>query len=159
MLSGLDLHRFRPWVLVIEATAPNTSDATHEEWEAEVLAAGYQLCLFDGVSRFYAAAEHAGPEAEPVLPACVLDDYEPRVVRKLREDHLQLQEDLLTWRNAALAGWARDASAPTGSSTTIDDVERLQAEIDSIRASTSWRLTSPLRRLRAPAARRPEAGR
>ena len=33
VLASLDLKRYRPWVLVIEATAPTSTEQTHELWE------------------------------------------------------------------------------------------------------------------------------
>ena len=76
VLRAIDLTVFRPWILVIEATAPDTADPTHGAWEHIVLSADYRFCLFDGLSRFYVAAERAA-ELMPALsyPACVVDDY------------------------------------------------------------------------------------
>lgn len=73
VMKGLDLSRWRPWVLVVEATHPRTGRPTHDTWEPAVLDAGYLPCLFDGLNRFYASPEH--PElVEPLsYPACVLD--------------------------------------------------------------------------------------
>ena len=73
VIKGLDLRRWRPWVLIVEATHPRTGRPTHETWEPVVLEAGYHLCLFDGLNRFYSSPEH--PELVELLsyPACVLD--------------------------------------------------------------------------------------
>jgi hypothetical protein len=76
VLRSIDLLTWRPWVLVIEATLPNSTERSHQLWEADVLAAGYEFCLFDGLSRFYVAKEHAGDLRETLdHPACVLDNY------------------------------------------------------------------------------------
>ena len=81
-LSGLDLQRWRPWVLVVEATRPNSTEPSHEAWERYLTEAGYSFCLFDGLSRFYVAAEHREAlEASLSYPACVFDHYIPRPVR------------------------------------------------------------------------------
>ncbi len=53
VLAGADLHRIRPWVLVIEATIPNSRVLSVEAWEEIVLEAGYRVTLFDGLNRFY----------------------------------------------------------------------------------------------------------
>jgi FkbM family methyltransferase len=52
VLAGADLDRIRPWVLVIEATVPN-SRVISVDWEALVLDSGYRMTLFDGLNRFY----------------------------------------------------------------------------------------------------------
>jgi FkbM family methyltransferase len=76
VLATVDLALWRPWVLVIEATRPLSQESTHEAWDPGVLAAGYEFCLFDGLSRFYVAKEHAGTLA-PLLShaACIFDDF------------------------------------------------------------------------------------
>ena len=53
VIRGADLEAHRPWVLVIEATKPNTVEDSSQEWEPLVLAAGYRIVLFDGLNRFY----------------------------------------------------------------------------------------------------------
>lgn len=59
VLAGLDLGRFRPWLLLIEATRPGSPSPAHAGWEPGVLDAGYRLAYADGVNRFYVAREHA----------------------------------------------------------------------------------------------------
>ncbi len=58
VLKGLDLTRWRPWILVIEATIPMSSETNHEDWEHLVLTSQYELVYFDGLNRFYVAREH-----------------------------------------------------------------------------------------------------
>ncbi len=57
-LQGLDLNRIRPWIIVMEATWPNSQVASHEGWETRLTNNGYQFVYFDGLSRFYVAEEH-----------------------------------------------------------------------------------------------------
>src|SRR4051794_3459765 len=57
VLETVDLKRWRPWVLVIEATEPNSTTESHQSWESVLLDADYRFCLFDGLSRFYVAGE------------------------------------------------------------------------------------------------------
>lgn len=73
VLRGWDSRVLRPWILVIEATRPNSPEPCHEAWEPLVLAAGYQFALFDGLNRFYVADEHR--ELLPIVaaPANIFD--------------------------------------------------------------------------------------
>lgn len=73
VLRGWDPQLLRPWILVIEATRPNSPEPCHEEWEPIVLAAGYRFALFDGLNRFYVADERS--ELVPIVaaPANVFD--------------------------------------------------------------------------------------
>lgn len=43
----------RPWIIVIEATAPQSQTATHEKWEHLIKSKGYDFVYFDGINRFY----------------------------------------------------------------------------------------------------------
>jgi FkbM family methyltransferase len=118
VLSTVDLRAWRPWVLVIEATEPNATRSTRDQWEEEVLAAGYQFCLFDGVSCFYVADEHAATLAKQLsYSAAVTDRYEDarhqRTVADLTERLGQAMTDLADseagvqeWRTKALVTWA-----------------------------------------------------
>lgn len=147
VLRSIDLRRWRPWVLVIEATAPNSTESTHSEWEPGILAAGYEYCLFDGLSRYYVAEEHAA-ELGPKLryPACVLDGY----LTHSHDQALKLADQLLNetthWRTVALTQWA-DVVGHMGLTA---DAERkhLAEELDAMRQTLSWRVTRPLRGVR-----------
>jgi FkbM family methyltransferase len=114
VLDSVDLTRWRPWILVVESTKPLSDLSTHESWEPKLLAAGYDFCLFDGVSRFYVAAEKAAELARPLsYPACALDAYLDHET-KLREEALQLAlDETLMWRHAALGAWATGVSVKT----------------------------------------------
>jgi FkbM family methyltransferase len=74
VLNGIDFSVWRPWVVVVEATRPNSIEKTHDQWEHVLLAAGYNHVLFDGLNRYYVATEH--PEISDRIgsaPACVFD--------------------------------------------------------------------------------------
>ncbi|MGZ8320509.1 MAG: FkbM family methyltransferase [Telluria sp.] len=58
VLRGMDFVKWRPWVLVIEATLPNSRVTNHETWEAMVTGRGYHFAHFDGLNRYYVADEH-----------------------------------------------------------------------------------------------------
>lgn len=59
VLRGMDLVKWRPWILVIEATLPNSRVTNHQAWEALVTGKGYRYAWFDGLNRYYVADEHA----------------------------------------------------------------------------------------------------
>ena len=77
VLAGGDWERWRPRVVLVEATQPRTTIPTHEEWEPILLEANYLFAAFDGLNRWYVRAEDS--ELVPMLatPANVLDDYVP----------------------------------------------------------------------------------
>jgi FkbM family methyltransferase len=75
VIAGADFSEFRPRVLVVEATFPNTTKPSHESWEPLVLEAGYRFAMFDGLNRFYANADEPDLFEALSIPANVLDDY------------------------------------------------------------------------------------
>lgn len=84
VIAGAELAVHRPWVLVIEATSPNTSIDASSAWEPSVLAAGYELTLFDGLNRFYVRSDLPDVRSLMSTPANVFDHAVPREVSELR---------------------------------------------------------------------------
>ena len=77
VLEGLDLAVVRPWILVVEATKPNTQIEDAEEWEHLILSQAYEFVYADGLNRFYLAAEHAELRPRFRYPPNVFDDFLP----------------------------------------------------------------------------------
>lgn len=75
VIRGLDLRRTRPWVILVEATEPNSQIPSHAPWEPLLLNADYDFVLFDGLNRFYVARER--PEVAKALasPANSTDNF------------------------------------------------------------------------------------
>ncbi len=53
VLESIDLAKFRPAVLCIEATAPTSEVAVYGAWEPRVLKSGYLFAMSDGLNRYY----------------------------------------------------------------------------------------------------------
>jgi FkbM family methyltransferase len=180
VLDSIDLRLWRPWVLVIEATEPNTSESTRHLWEDVVTAAGYQFCLFDGLSCFYVLGERA-QQLGPALsyPACILDNYTTTALRECSDrvaaaealtdrwvaESRDLREQVIRWRAEALTRWAAAMDLATGQLDRelaaghaeihalrherrlyAENAELLQRRITELQATTSWRVTEPLRK-------------
>lgn len=93
VLSGGDFERFRPWIVVVEATIPSSTERSEHDWEPLLLQAGYKRCLFDGLNLYYLAQERAELAQHLTAGANVLDDYVPAVLAQTR----QLLEDAQHW--------------------------------------------------------------
>lgn len=137
VLESIDLTLWRPWILVVEATTPLTTQSTRELWEELVLDAGYQFCLFDGLSCFYVATEHAGSFGDALgYPACPLDDYTTREYRntadelheliELSQGIPHLVEQVSRWRTQAVTRWATAIATET-------ELENTRMALDELR--------------------------
>lgn len=87
VLLGLDLEQFRPWIIVIEATEPNSSNLSLA-YESQLLSHRYSYAYFDGLSRFYVAEERSGLIEAFQSPPCVLDGFDRWETVRSRESAL-----------------------------------------------------------------------
>ena len=75
VLEGFSFTSVRPWIVLVEATLPNTQIAAHAEWEELLLARSYRLVYRDGLNRFYLAEEHEALAPAFDLPPNVFDKF------------------------------------------------------------------------------------
>lgn len=75
VLRGLDLERFRPWVILVEATKPNTTVPTFADWESLIISFRYEVAHFDGLNRYYLAEERCGLMESFAVPVNVSDNF------------------------------------------------------------------------------------
>ena len=80
VLLGLDLTIWRPRVLVIESTIPNTLTPSYGDWEDLVVSRGFRYASSDGINRYYVADESSS--LAPLLgPSNALDSFIPESLR------------------------------------------------------------------------------
>lgn len=99
-LRGFSLERVRPWVIVLEATEPNSQKPAYMEWEPSLTKRGYHFAYEDGLNRFYVADERR--ELDPAFshPPNVFD-YFVRASEAVARSHLEVaQSDLSAMRDA-----------------------------------------------------------
>jgi predicted nucleic acid-binding Zn-ribbon protein len=77
VLEGADFEKVRPWIVVVEATAPLSTERIEHLWEHILLQAGYQRAFFDGVNLYYVAQEHSELIETLAAPPNALDDFKP----------------------------------------------------------------------------------
>ena len=185
VLRGMDFARWRPWIVVVEATMPNSRVTNHASWEPLVTGHGYQFAWFDGLNRYYVAQEHAELLAAFTVQPNVFDDFISYHLKQAWADLKTTAEQAAADRRAAAeqAAAERKAAAEqaaaerkahqeqqdhalaqidalTGKVEALDlalaeshaNAERVAAwarELDqalsATLASTSWRITRPLR--------------
>jgi len=75
VIEGMDFSLFRPWVVVVEATQPNSTEEVYEEWDNTLLAADYVFAYADGLNRFYVSREHSEILTSLRYPPNVFDEF------------------------------------------------------------------------------------
>jgi FkbM family methyltransferase len=140
VLEGADFERFRPRILIVEATRPGTTILSYQAWEGGVLEAGYQFVLFDGVNRFYVRDEDAGLAAALSAPANVLDDFLPYRSAVWRDQADQRGAELV--RNAEVeVALDRTRGELFRSQAALRDA---RAELNAVRTALVQRLSEPV---------------
>ena len=75
VLLGVDWDSCRPWIVVVEATRPNTQEPSHQEWEGILTSAGYGFVYGDGLNWFYLATERGDLRPAFALPPNIFDHF------------------------------------------------------------------------------------
>ncbi|MGO4389116.1 FkbM family methyltransferase [Microvirga sp. 2YAF29] len=134
--------RVRPWIVVIESTAPNEPVQTHLAWEKELLALGYEFAYFDGLNRFYVSTSHHELKASFGAGPNYFDDFELAEASPFAAG-LRREIDLLNQQNAEMKDRVRTAAAQE--KTLNRRVTVLEQQLATIRGSYAWKLAAPLR--------------
>lgn len=93
VVKGADWDRFRPAVLVIEATEPGTANPAWEEWEPFLTeSARYDMVYFDGLNRFYLSRESSDLRSYFEVPPNVHDDFRLYATVAMEQAHESLQQ-------------------------------------------------------------------
>jgi FkbM family methyltransferase len=121
VLQGADFGKIRPWIVLVEATLPNSQEESYYDWEPLLLNAGYEYAYFDGLNRYYVSGEHENLKAAFKAPPNVFDDF---VISKQIESERRAE---------ARAEKAEERAAQ------VEDALR------AVYRSRSWRITWPLR--------------
>lgn len=98
-LTGLSLLTVRPWIVVVEATEPNTLKPTHQHWEHLLVHRGYEFVYFDGLNRFYLANEHGELRNAFGAPPNPIEWAERAAVIRASQRSQQLEEQLTQLRS------------------------------------------------------------
>jgi FkbM family methyltransferase len=120
VLEGLDLRRFRPWIIVIEATKPNSTEINANRWEHLVVQHRYDFAYFDGLNCFYVADEKAELKQRLKNPPNVFDCFlrwtEAVKVQKIAEleEELRSRKDVTDTRIGELQAALQSEQAHVG---------------------------------------------
>ena len=77
VLLSIDLTRWQPKIIVVEATAPNSTRQTHDEWESILIDGNYTYAFFDGLNRYYVKEKYKNLVQDLSIPPNEFDKYAP----------------------------------------------------------------------------------
>ena len=121
VLQGMNFDHFKPWIIVVEATRPNTQIPSHQKWEPIILSNGYSAVYFDGANRYYLSEAHKELIQAFDAPPNGFDNYIQY------SKHRQLLDELTAAREESSA---------------------YKNRLFEIKTSLSWKLTKPLRAIK-----------
>ena len=92
VVLGADLDKFRPWIIVLEATKPNSTEDAYGEWEHDIIEANYNFAYADGVNRFYVSQEHSELIVSFQYPPNAFDDFQVYAEIRAQKAELKAQQ-------------------------------------------------------------------
>lgn len=131
----------RPWIVLIESTLPATRSPSHFEWEPLILAKGYRFAYFDGLNRFYVSDEHPELVAAFAAPPNVFDGF----VLSGTSSQPFYRHDLSATQAALEAERKISQASQQDLQRRLQELRDLQATLEAVLNSRSWRVTAPMR--------------
>jgi FkbM family methyltransferase len=147
VLEGLDLSRWRPWIIVIEATIPFSTELNCADWEGILNTSNYKLGYFDGLNLFYVAEERSDLMDLLRVPPNFFDNFivDDLYYAERERDSLRAEGDGLRAKRDEL--WSERDSLRAERDSLRTERDALQAAMDRIFSSYSWRVVAPLMKI------------
>jgi len=138
VLSGFDLKKYKPWIVVVEATIPGLPTPSFEKWQPLLTTQGYTMVYFDGVNRFYLAKEMGNLRQAFTLPPNVWDDFVTAKQIAQQERIAALEAEIDGLKNRREWGWTTSCTVMKGKAQYdfCQKVHALNAELASGQEAT-----------------------
>jgi FkbM family methyltransferase len=173
VIKGADLKKNRPWIIIIEATIPNSNIENYKEWDYLIEPFDYNCIYFDGLNRFYLAKEHMDLAVNFKSPPNVFDKFikwhsQVKIIElqeskeQIRESEAKAKESEAKAKESEAKAKESEAKAKESeakakeSETKAKESEakakeseakakESEAKLNAIYRSKSWRITKSLR--------------
>jgi FkbM family methyltransferase len=155
VLSGANFNEFRPWIVVIEATIPNTQIDNSKEWLDLLLDSNYKIVYRDGLNIFFLAQEKQELKSKFEFPPNVFDDfakYDHSLISELSTARSELstaRSELSTARSELSTARSELSTARSELSTARSELSTVEKDLIEIKQSNIWRKTRFLRTLKS----------
>lgn len=136
VLESFSLSDVRPWIILIEATEPNSTQPTWQQWEHLLTGRGYQFVFFDGLNRFYVADEHKELASAFDAPVNVFDSARSLSEINTQADLDRLRNEIEELRSAVTVAKLREAleAAKAQCDALIIERDSIKVERDTAKA-------------------------
>jgi FkbM family methyltransferase len=114
VLRGMALARYRPWIILLVATEPRSSEETWYQWEDRLLESQYEFVHFDGLNRWYLAKERSHLKSRFAAPPNVFDQFELATTVSARDQRAKAEYQLQQMRESASWQWTAPLRALQG---------------------------------------------
>jgi FkbM family methyltransferase len=114
VLRGMALARYRPWIILLEATEPRSSEETWYQWEDRLLESQYEFVHFDGLNRWYLAKERSHLKSRFAAPPNVFDQFELATIVSACDQRARAEYQLQQIRESASWQWTAPLRALQG---------------------------------------------
>ncbi|WP_458098525.1 FkbM family methyltransferase [Roseomonas sp. WA12] len=128
VLEGADFKRFRPWIVVIEATLPNSRERSDAPWRDLLLKANYEQAYFDGVNLYFVAEEHRELKERLAIPPNALDNYQTAALVNASKHIDDLASTIASLETALSDAQAHGSSAEEALAWMRETQEHLESE-------------------------------
>jgi FkbM family methyltransferase len=161
VLEGIDFRIIRPWIVLVEATLPNTQVEDYKSWESLIIDSNYHFVYFDGLNRFYVADEHRELDTAFQRPPNYWDDFiknkEYEVsqqcqnlkgqCQQLQGEYQQLQGDYQQLQRKYQTLQGEHQYLQRKYQTLQGEHQSVSRELYDIKHGRLWYMTAPLRRV------------
>jgi FkbM family methyltransferase len=140
VLKGADFTVFRPWIVVVESTQPDSQVENYETWEEILIKSDYSFAFFDGINRYYIALEHSELDSHFKCPPNVFDAF-------IKSNHFEALISAQQFQEEMPRAEARATQAEARATQAEARATQAEAKLANLISSQSWKFTAPLRAL------------
>jgi len=166
VIKGNNWTLYRPWIIVVESTIPNSQIENFSTWEHILLDTKYSFAYTDGINRFYVSNEHKDLLDAFKHPPNVFDDFilasqlhaEVKAQKaevkaqqaevKAQQAEVKAQQAEVKAQQAEVKAQQAEVKAQQAEAETQKaeaKSKQLNTQLNTIKNSLSWRMTAPLR--------------
>jgi len=133
VIKGNDWSIYRPWVVVVESTLPNSSIDNSQKWSKILERANYSLHYRDGLNHFYVANERRELSYSFVFPPNVFDQFITSELQVAQKNALERLESIQTLTKLL-------AEVSVDSDARLDKINTLTSWLKESQAESTARL-------------------